>query len=126
MENYFPSVWIALYPRILILVIVMAIDFLLGVIVALVMHEFDWQKLDHFLTSDFLPILGWIAAVLLVCLPVAFLPEGKPVPIFSDVIYGTVFFTMLASVLQSLAKIGVLTKPLEALHIPYTAKLKSK
>lgn len=126
MENYLPSVWLALYPRILVLVIVMAIDFLLGVIVALIMHEFDWQKLNHYLTSDFLPILGWIAAVLLVCLPVAFLPEGKPVPIFSDVIYGTVFFTMLASVLQTLAKIGVLTKPLEALHIPYMAKLKSK
>lgn len=126
MENYLPSVWIALYPRILILVIVMAIDFLLGTIVALVMHEFDWQKLDHYLISDFLPILGWVVSVLLVCLPVAFLPEGKPVPVFSDVIYGTVFLTMLGSVLQTLAKIGVLTKPLEALHIPYTAKLKSK
>lgn len=126
MENYLPSVWTALYPRILILVIVMAIDFLLGVIVALVSHEFDWQKLDHYLTSDFLPILGWVVSVLLVCLPVAFLPEGKPVPIFSDVIYGTVFLTMLGSVLQTLAKIGVLTKPLEALHIPYIAKLKPK
>lgn len=124
MENYLPSVWAGLYPRILILAIVMAIDFLLGVIVALVHHEFDWQKLNHYLTSDFLPILGWIASVLLVCLPVAFLPDGKVIPIVSDVIYGTVFFTMLASVLQTLAKIGVLEGTLSALHIPYTMKPK--
>lgn len=126
MENYLPSVWLALYPRILILAILMGVDFLLGVIVALVMHEFDWQKLNHYLVSDFLPILGWIASVLLVCLPVAFLPDGKAIPIVSDVIYGTVFFTMLASVLQTLAKIGVLTNTLSSLHIPYAAKLKPK
>lgn len=122
MENYLPSVWVALYPRILILGILMSVDFLLGVIVALILHEFDWQKLNHYLISDFLPILGWVAVVLLVCLPVAFLPEGKPVPIFSDVIYGTVFFTMLASVLQTLTKIGVLKGTLSALHIPYMTK----
>lgn len=126
MENYLPSVWLALYPRILILAIVMGIDFLLGVIVALVLHEFDWQKLNHYLISDFLPILGWVTTVLLVCLPVAFLPDGKPLPIVSDIVYGTVFFTMLASVLQTLTKIGILKSSLSALHIPYTVKLKPK
>lgn len=124
MENYLPAVWAALETRLIILAIVMALDFVLGTIVALVLHEFDWQKLNHYLISDFLPILGWAVVVCLVNLPIAFLPDGKSIPIASDVVYATVFFTMLASVLQTLTKIGILKGTLSSLHIPYTLKPK--
>lgn len=122
MENYLPTVWAALQDRLIVLAIVMALDFVLGVIVALVLHEFDWQKLNHYLISDFLPIMGWVVVVFLVNLPPALLPDKKPIPIFSDVIYGTVFLTMLGSVLLTLTKIGILKSQLAALHIPYMAK----
>lgn len=126
MENYLPSVWVALYPKILVLAILMGLDFLIGTIVALVYHEFDWQKLNHYMISDLLPILGWVVVILMACLPVAFMPDGKPLPIVPDVVYGGLILGITASIFQTLAKIGVLQKQLSVLHIPYVAKLKSK
>lgn len=126
MENYLPTVWTAIYPKILILAILMGIDFLIGVVVALVYHEFDWQKLNHYMISDLLPILGWVVVILLACLPVAFLPEGKVLPVVPDIVYGGLILGITASIFQTLAKIGILKNQLAVLHIPYAVKLKPK
>lgn len=109
MNAYFLAVWTIVQPRILVLAILMLIDVLLGIIIALIKKEFKWDKLTSYLNTDVLPIIGWVAVVLITCIPADLIPSGFTIPIVADIVYGTVFIKILASVLKSLADAGVLT-----------------
>jgi len=116
MNEYFVALWAALDGRLLVLALLTLIDFIFGVIMSLVKKEFKWEYLMHYLDSDVLPIFGWIGIVLLVTIPIEFVPGGA-LPIATDVVYGTVFLSILASILGSLADMGVLQKPLNRIGI---------
>ena len=115
-------IWAAIQTKLVVLAVLMALDFILGVVVALVFKEFDWQKLDHYLLTDFLPILGWLVVVIITSIPAELIPGGFTIPVVADVVYGTVFVAILTSILQNLAKAGVLKNLFSKISIPYSGK----
>jgi hypothetical protein len=109
MNNYFVAVWMAIQAKILILTIMIVLDVLLGIILALIKKVFNWEKLTSYLSSDVLPVIGWLVVVMITLFPKELLPGGITIPLVADVVYATVFLKILASLLKSLADAGILT-----------------
>ena len=109
--------WSLLSGGLIVLSGLTLLDFVIGVIVSLVSKTFKWEYLMHYLNSDVLPILGWIVVVIITTIPSGLVPPGGALPIVSTAVYGTVFLGILASILGSLADIGVLQKPLNRIGI---------
>ena len=101
------TLWAAVAPRLSVLLLITIIDFVLGVLVALVGKTFKWSYLAHYLQSDVLPIFGWLVVAILAAIPAALVPSGVA-PFFEYAVYATVFIDIMASVLESLKSIGVL------------------
>jgi hypothetical protein len=117
MNEYFVALWAALDGRLLVLALLTVIDIVFGVVIALVVNKnFKWEYLANYLNSDVLPIFGWVGIVLLATIPSGLVPTGATL-IGIDVVYGTVFLKILASILGSLADMGVLQKPLNRIGI---------
>ena len=102
------EIWSVIEPRLIVLLILTIFDFLFGVILSIIAKEFKWDYLLHYLNSDILPILAWMATVVISLIPVEFIPAGA-LPIFEYGIYATVFLSIGASLFESFKKIGVLT-----------------
>lgn len=122
MNEFLLAIWTAIQAKLIVLAVLMGLDFILGVVVAIVLKEFDWQKLDHYLLTDFLPILGWIVVVIITSIPKDLIPGGFQLPVVADVVYGTVFVAILTSILENLAKAGVLKNLFSKINIPFTGK----
>jgi hypothetical protein len=117
MNEYFVALWAALDGRLLVLALLTVIDIVFGVVIALVKNKnFKWEYLANFLNSDVLPIFGWIGIVLIASIPSGLVPAGA-ILIGTDVVYGFVFLKILASILGSLADMGILQKPLNRIGI---------
>ncbi|MCJ7761376.1 hypothetical protein MUP59_09595 [Candidatus Bathyarchaeota archaeon] len=116
MNEYLTALWASLDGKLIILALLTVIDFLFGIVMSFVKKEFKWEYLMHYLNSDVLPIFGWVGIVLVTSIPGQFVPEGALL-IGTDVVYGTVFLGILASILGSIAEMGVLTKPLNKIGI---------
>lgn len=110
MSDYFVAAWAAIQAKLVILAILTLIDVIVGVIVSLVKKDFKLEYLYHYLQTDVLPIFAWIGVVLISLIPSNLLPSGATIPIVPDVVYGTVFLSILASVLGSFSSAGVLTE----------------
>jgi hypothetical protein len=95
----------------LVLLGLMVIDVVLGVVIALVKHEFKWDKLTGYLESDFLPVIGWLVLRVILLIPAEYIPGSMPVTeglqIFA---YSTVFLKILGSIFANLQRIGVVGK----------------
>jgi hypothetical protein len=92
----------------LALIGLMAIDVVFGVIIALVKHEFKWDKLTGYLETDFLPIVGWLVISLILLIPSEFVPKSAPaMDIIQIAAYTTVFLKILGSILINLQRVGV-------------------
>ena len=90
------------------LLILMSVDFILGVLTALVKKEFSLEKLAGYLQSDLLPIVGWLALRVILYIPAGYFPAASPVTeAVGYVVYATVFLQILGSVIGTLGKIGV-------------------
>lgn len=112
-----PAMWAAVQGKLLVLAILTLLDLLLGVTISVVKKEFKLEYIMHYVNSDVLPILGWLAVFVLASIPAAFLPSGAALPIVEGVVYATVFLGILASLLGHLANIGILQGPLGKLGI---------
>jgi len=117
MNEYFIMLWSLLSGGLYVLGGLTLIDFLLGTIFALIKKEFKWEYMMHFLTSDLLPIFGWVVVVVLTTIPAGLTPPGGALPVTSGFVYGIVFLGIMGSILGSLADFGVLQKPLNRLGI---------
>ena len=102
------EVWAIIEPRLIVLLILTVFDFLFGVILSLIGREFKWDYLLHYLNTDILPILAWMACVVISVIPVEFIPAGA-LPVFEYGVYATVFLSIAASLFEQFKKIGVLT-----------------
>jgi hypothetical protein len=102
------EIWSVIYPRLLVLLILTVFDFLFGVILAIIGKEFKWDYLVHYLNTDILPILAWMAIVVISLVPAEFIPAGT-LPILEYGVYATVFLSIVASLFESFKKIGVLS-----------------
>jgi hypothetical protein len=101
------EIWAIIEPRLIVLLILTIFDFLFGVILAVVSREFKWDYLMHYLNTDILPILVWMAVVVISQIPDEFIPAGA-LPVFEYGIYATVFLSITASLFGHFKKIGVL------------------
>jgi len=117
MNEYFTLLWSLISGGLIVLSGLTLLDFVIGVIVALVARNFKWEYLMHYLTSDVMPILGWVVVVILSTIPAGLTPPGGVLPVATGVVYGTVFLGILGSILGSLADMGVLQKPLNRIGI---------
>lgn len=99
-----------------VLLSLMVVDFVFGVILALVKKRFSWDKLTGYLTSDFLPILAWFASAYLAKLPHEYLPSNL-LEYIPNAIYATVALSIGASILAHFSEIGVLRVPLAKIAI---------
>jgi hypothetical protein len=109
MNEYFVSVWAILQPRLLVFALLIVIDFVLGVVISVVKKEFKLEYLMHYVNTDGLPVLAWVAVVFITLITGNLIPSGTTLPFVGDAIYATVFLSILASILGSLSSIGVLT-----------------
>ena len=108
--NAFPvlsEIWAVIEPRLIVLLVLTVFDFLFGVILSLIAKDFKWDYLLHYLNTDILPILAWMAIAVVGKIPAEFIPSGT-LPIISDAVYATVFLAILASLVGHFQKIGVM------------------
>jgi len=106
--EYFAMLWELLKGGLFALTVLTVVDVILGVAVSLfIKKDFKWIYLNHFLTSDVLPIFAWVGTVIITTIPAEFIPSGV-LPIVSGTIYAFVFMGILASIIESFAAIGVL------------------
>lgn len=87
----------AVKGKLIVVLMITLFDVFFGVILALRRGEFQWKKLAGYLDSDILPILVWLAIEALAFVPGDLLPVGVQL-IAPQVVYGTVFLTIFASV----------------------------
>ncbi len=110
-DSSFPDpavVWAVIEPRLVVLLILTIFDFIFGVILAVIAKTFQWDYLMHYLETDILPILAWVAIVMISQIPAEFIPSGA-LPLFEYGIYATVFLSIAASLVGHFQKIGVLS-----------------
>ncbi|OGO26439.1 MAG: hypothetical protein A2136_05550 [Chloroflexi bacterium RBG_16_54_11] len=105
----FPAIWALIEPRLVVLLVLTVFDFLFGTILAIIAKEFKWDYLLHYLNSDILPILAWMAVAFISTIPAEFIPQGA-LPIFEVAVYTTVFLSIVASLIGHFQKIGVLKR----------------
>lgn len=101
------ELWALIIPRLTVLLILTVFDFLFGVVLAIIAKEFKWDYLIHYLNTDILPILAWVAILVICQIPAEFIPAGA-LPVFEYGVYVTVFLSIVASLFESFKKIGVL------------------
>jgi len=104
----FPAIWALIYPRLIILMALTVLDFLFGVILSLIAKEFKWDYLLHYLNTDLLPILSWMAIAVISTIPAEFFPKGM-LPVIEYGVYATVFLAIIGSLYGHFQKIGVLS-----------------
>lgn len=102
------ELWAMIQPRLVVLLILTVFDFLFGVILSLIGKDFKWEYLLHYLNTDILPILAWMAMVVITQIPAEFVPGGA-LPIFEYGVYATVFLSIAASLFEHFKTIGVMT-----------------
>lgn len=112
MNEFFATVWNIIEGRLLVLALLTALDLVFGVIVSFIQKEFKWECLYHYLDTDVLPIFAWIGVVLITNIPAELIPIGFTIPIVADVVYATVFLSILGSLVGSFGKLGVLKEEL--------------
>ena len=101
------ELWSVIMHRLVALLVLTMFDFLFGVILAVIGKVFKWDYLLHYLNTDILPILAWMAIVVITQIPEQFIPTGA-LPLFEWGVYTTVFLSIVASLFESFKKIGVL------------------
>jgi len=109
--SIFPSlseIWAIIEPRLVVLLVLTVFDFLFGVILSLIAKDFKWEYLLHYLNTDILPILAWMAIAVIGQIPAEFIPSGT-LPVFEYAVYATVFLSIVASLYGQFQKIGVLS-----------------
>lgn len=109
MSEYFTFLWSLISGGLIVLAGLTFLDFVVGVIASLVKKDFKWVYLMHYVNTDLVPIFGWIIVVILTTIPTGLVPPGGILPVTSGAVYATVFLSILASILQSLKEVGVLT-----------------
>lgn len=103
----FPAIWALLEPRLIVLLVLTVFDFLFGTILSVIAKKFKWGYLTHYLVTDILPILAWMAIVFISTIPAAYIPPGA-LPIFEAAVYVTVFLSITTSLIGHFQSIGVM------------------
>lgn len=106
----FYALWASVSPRLVSLLILAGLDVVLGVLSALVQRKFDWEYLTNYLSTDGLPIVGWLVAEVILWLP--FIPQAV-VNVIGVGVFSTVAIKIGASILSSLSSMGVLQQQLQ-------------
>lgn len=119
----FAAFWNSISGFLYTLLILTAVDFVIGTVRALVQGEFDWKKLNHYLITDVIPIMIWAAIELIAAIPAKFFPNTATVALaVPKVVYATVFLSILGSITGHAAAFGVLKEPLQKVGVRPTGE----
>ena len=106
------ELWLPLFkhivPQIELLIVVVLIDFLVGVAAALKNHEFDVKKLPEFLEVYGLRILGWLGLELLAVIPEDYLVTAGITTAIGDGALALIIAAALGSIIKSAGELGIL------------------
>ncbi len=108
MNDYFVAVWAALAGGLAVLGLLTALDVIAGIIVALKKHQFQWQCIGDFMSTDGIKIFAWVAVTMIVLIPEKLIPGGYVIPVVKEVFYLFAFASIMGSFLKSLADLGVM------------------
>lgn len=97
------------------------VDLIFGISLAVRQERFEWGKLTGYLDSNILPTFAWLAVEGIALIPADMIP-GQADLFIPQVVYGTVFLKILASVAGHFSAIGVLTSPLQRVGVTPTGK----
>lgn len=117
----FPALWQSISGQFYVLLILTAVDFVYGTILALVQKRFAWDKLTGYITSDILPILAWLVVSLVAAIPAEFIPANAAIAV-PYIVYATVFLRIFASIMGHVSASGVLTNVLEKVAVKPSGK----
>jgi hypothetical protein len=96
MSEYFTLLWSLLKDGLAVFALLILLDVVFGIAVSLLItKDFKWEKLDHYLLTDVLPVFVWVGAVLLSTIPATLVPAGV-VPVIVGAVYATVFISIFS------------------------------
>jgi hypothetical protein len=101
------TIWTAIEPGLLVLFILTIIDTLFGVVLSVIDKTFKWEYLTHYLNTDIMPTLAWVAIAVIGFIPQELLP-AQTMPIFATTVYATVVLSILGSLYEHFKTIGVM------------------
>lgn len=117
------ALFLTILPRMEWLVIAIVLDLILGIAVALKMHEFQWQLVADFLESYGLKVLGWLTLEVLAIFPKE-LTGGIILEGAAWIAYIAIVASVLGSILGHIEMVGVVQKKfgflMERLGLPPT------
>ena len=106
------ELWIPLFrhivPQIEILLVVVLIDFMIGVAASLKNHEFDVKKLPEFLEVYGLRVLGWLGLELLSVIPEEYLVPAGITQAIGDGALVLIIVSALGSIIKSAGELGIM------------------
>jgi len=117
------ALFLTILPRMEWLVIAIILDLILGIAVALKMHEFQWQLVADFLESYGLKALGWLTLEVLAIFPKE-LTGGIILEGAAWIAYIAIVASVLGSILGHIEMVGIVQKKIgflmERLGLPPT------
>jgi len=106
------ELWLPLFkhivPQIELLLVVVLIDFLVGVAASLKNHEFDVKKLPEFLEVYGLRILGWLGLELLAVIPEEYLVPAGITQAIGDGALVLIVASAIGSIVKSAGELGIM------------------
>lgn len=87
--------------QIQVIIILIAIDVLLGIIAALIKRDFLWGKLANFMKS---PVLAYIFGFVVIEITISAFPS---LSFLLPITFALIVLALLASIFRNLAKIGI-------------------
>lgn len=102
--------------QLVVLLILTLVDLLFGVIAAIKARTFKLEKMAGVMTSDLLPILGWIGIVIIAAIPQDLIPANF-VGYAPTGAYGLVFIKIVGSILGSVASFGLAVDSLKKIGV---------
>ena len=95
-------------PQIELLVVIVLIDFLVGVAASLKNHEFDVKKLPEFLEVYGLRMLGWLGLEFLAVIPEEYLVPAGITQAIGDGAMMLIIASVLGSIIKSAGELGIM------------------
>lgn len=111
--------WASIALKIQWLLILSAMDLVLGVARAIKDGVFEWRYLAGYIPSNLLPIGGYIMVAYMAQMPIDLLPAGAEV-FAPSAVYATVFLKISGSIAGHLSAFGLLTQVLSKVGVKPT------
>lgn len=112
-----------LLPLAFWLLAVIALDLLLGVVVALKAKTFEWQRLADFLTDYGPKLIAWLALECLGLLPAELKTMAGLGSALGTGAYGIILLSAIGSIMGHVQALGLVSASLKSVGLPPTSNI---